>query len=97
MGTDMRSREICHSILKGCAAVMARKATTSRQRVTCPARVGPRSVRDIEDAVDSIVRSDEPAVVLSSLARASYPAFSDACAVELSEGADALLQVSRRP
>jgi hypothetical protein len=41
-----------------------------------------------------IVRSDEPAVVLSSLARSSNPAFSDACAVELSEGADALFQVS---
>jgi hypothetical protein len=41
-----------------------------------------------------IVRSDEPAVVLSSLARASIPSFSHACAIELSEGADALFQVS---
>jgi hypothetical protein len=41
-----------------------------------------------------IVRSDEPAVVLSSLARVSNPAFSDACAVELSAGTEALFQVS---
>jgi hypothetical protein len=73
---------------------MTRKTTTSRQRVVCPAVGRPRSVRDIEDAVNGIVRSDEPAVVLSSLARVSHPAFSDACAVELSEGTDALFQVS---
>jgi ANTAR domain len=54
----------------------------------------PRSAREIEDALGSIVRSDEPTVVLSSLARASNPAFSDACAVELSAGTDALFQVS---
>jgi hypothetical protein len=72
---------------------MTRKATTSRQEVVYPARGRTRSVRDIEDAVGSVVRSDEPAVVLSSLARASSPSFSDACAVELSEGADALFQV----
>ena len=51
-------------------------------------------MRDIEDVVNGILRSDEPVVVLSSLARASYPAFSDACAVELSEGSNALFQVS---
>jgi GAF domain-containing protein len=33
-------------------------------------------------------------VVLSSLARFSNPSFSDACAIELSEGVDALFQVS---
>lgn len=33
-------------------------------------------------------------VALSSLARASCPSFSDACAVQLSEGADALFRVS---
>jgi hypothetical protein len=43
-------------------------------------------VRDIEDAISRIVPSDEPAVVLSSLARSSNPAFSDGCAIELSEG-----------
>ncbi len=52
------------------------------------------SVHDIEDVLSGIVPSDEPAVVLSSLARASNPAFSDACAIELSEGTDALFQVS---
>jgi hypothetical protein len=52
-----------------------------------------RSVRDIERVVSGIVCSDEPAVVLSSLARASNPAFSDACALELSEGTDALFLV----
>jgi hypothetical protein len=40
------------------------------------------------------VFSDEPAVVLSSLARSSHPHFSDACAVELSEGGTAIFQVS---
>jgi hypothetical protein len=55
------------------------------------------SVRDIERVVDGIMYSDEPAVVLSSLARSSIPAFSDACAIELSEGTDALFQVSFPP
>jgi hypothetical protein len=53
-----------------------------------------RSVRDIEGVTGGIVRSDEPAVVLSSLARASNPAFSDACAIELSEGTAALFAIS---
>jgi hypothetical protein len=53
-----------------------------------------RSVRDIEDVTGGMVRSPEPAVVLSSLARQSNPAFSDACAIELSEGTGALFQVS---
>jgi len=53
-----------------------------------------RSVRDIEGVMSGVVCSDEPAVVLSSLARASNPAFSDACALELSEGTDALFRVS---
>jgi hypothetical protein len=52
------------------------------------------SVRDIERVIARIVPSDEPAVVLSSLARAGIPAFSDACAIELSEGTEALFQVS---
>jgi GAF domain-containing protein len=53
-----------------------------------------RSVRDIEGVLGDLLASDEPAVVLSSLARASNPAFSDSCAVELSEGTDVLFQVS---
>jgi hypothetical protein len=53
-----------------------------------------RSVKDIEGVLGDLLASDEPAVVLSSLARASNPAFSDSCAVELSEGTDALFQVS---
>lgn len=57
-----------------------------------PAR--PRSVRDVEGVISGLVRSAEPAVVLSSLARHSQQAFSDACAIELSEGTDALFQVS---
>jgi hypothetical protein len=52
------------------------------------------SVQDIEWVIARIVPSDEPAVVLSSLARAGIPAFSDACAIELSEGTEALFQVS---
>jgi ANTAR domain len=52
------------------------------------------SVQAIEQALCSIVRSDEPAVVLSSLARCSTPSFSDGCAIELSEGTAALFRVS---
>jgi hypothetical protein len=72
---------------------MTRK-TTSRGRDVSAARGRPRSAPELEDALREIVRSDEPAVVLSSLARSSNPSFSDACAVELSIGADALFQVS---
>jgi ANTAR domain len=68
---------------------MARRSTPPQ-----PAVSGARSVRDIEDAVRLIVHSDEPAVVLSSLARSANPSFSDACAVELSEGTDAVFRVS---
>jgi hypothetical protein len=53
-----------------------------------------RSVQEIEEALHRIVRSDEPAVVLSSLARCSSPSFSDGCAIELSEGTEAIFQVS---
>ena len=55
------------------------------------------SVRDIERVVAGIMHSDERAVVLSSLARSSIPAFSDACAIDLSEGTDALFQVNFPP
>jgi hypothetical protein len=72
---------------------MTRKAT-SRRPAGYPAGDRPRSVREIEDTMRGIVRSDEPAVVLSSLARVSNPAFSDTCAVELSAGTEALFQVS---
>jgi ANTAR domain len=68
--------------------------TTSRRGVVRPAHGRPRSALDIRSAVSGMARSCEPAVVLSSLARASCPSFSDACAVELSEGADALFRVS---
>jgi hypothetical protein len=60
--------------------------TTSRHRAATPARGPTRSVRAIEDAIGNMVPSDEPAVVLSSLARSSNPSFSDVCALELSEG-----------
>jgi hypothetical protein len=60
--------------------------TTSPHRAATPARGPARSVGAIEDATRTIVPSDEPAVVLSSLARSSIPSFSDACALELSEG-----------
>ena len=51
-------------------------------------------MRDIEGVVSGIVCSDEPPVVLSSLARASNPAFSDACAIELSEGTESLFEIT---
>jgi hypothetical protein len=70
------------------------KATTPSQGPVSSPQAGPRSVRDIEDVLRGMVRSAEPAVVLSSLARHSQLAFSDACAIELSEGTDALFQVS---
>jgi ANTAR domain len=44
--------------------------------------------------IRGIVPSDEPSVVLSSLARSSNPSFSDACTIELSEGTGAHFQVS---
>jgi ANTAR domain len=72
---------------------IARPARTAQRTASTP-RVGPCSVRDIEDVIRGIVRSPEPAVVLSSLARQSNLAFSDACAIELSEGTDDLFQVS---
>jgi hypothetical protein len=64
---------------------MTRK-TASRQLAALPADGRPRSARKIEESIRGIRPSDEPAVVLSSLARSSNPSFSDACAVELSEG-----------
>jgi hypothetical protein len=51
-------------------------------------------VRDVEYAIRGLVRSDEPVIVLSSLARNSNPSFSDACAVKLSEGTSGLFEVS---
>ncbi|HTV99429.1 MAG TPA: ANTAR domain-containing protein [Streptosporangiaceae bacterium] len=72
---------------------IAKPATPSQQAalLSCAA---PCSVRDIEDVLRGLARSAEPAVVLSSLARRSRLAFSDACAIVLSEGTDALFQVS---
>jgi hypothetical protein len=52
-----------------------------------------RSVREITDALRDIVASEEPTVVLSSLARSSTPSFSDACTIELSEGTEAVFRV----
>jgi len=72
---------------------IVRPPTLSQHAATMPC-AGSCSVRDIEDVTRGIVRSAEPAVVLSSLARYSHLAFSDACAIELSEGTDALFQVS---
>jgi hypothetical protein len=74
--------------------VMTRKTTASPQLAVPPSCSRQRSVREIENAIRGIVRSDEPAVVLSSLARNSNASFSDACAVELSEGTRGLFQVS---
>jgi hypothetical protein len=54
----------------------------------------PRSLRDLDEAMRSLVTSAEPAVVLSSLAKVCNPAFSDYCTVELSEGVEPLFQVT---
>jgi hypothetical protein len=70
------------------------KLTGPSQEAASSPRGGPCSVRDIEGVIRGLARSAEPAVVLSSLARHSHLAFSDACAIELSEGTDALFQVS---
>jgi hypothetical protein len=69
------------------------RAKASPRRTATPARDRTRSLREIEDAIGNIVLSDEPAVVLSSLARSSNPSFSDACALELSEGTAAPFRV----
>jgi ANTAR domain len=66
---------------------------TTARRATSPARGRARSVQEIENAIHNIVPSDEPAVVLSSLARSSNPSFSDACAIELSEGTASVFRV----
>jgi hypothetical protein len=47
----------------------------------------------VMDALGDIASSEEPAVVLSSPARSSTPSFSDACAIELSEGTETLFRV----
>ena len=70
------------------------RSTRSRQPDLSPARARPYPARQIQDAIHGIVPSDEPSVVLSSLARSSNPSFSDACSIELSEGTKALFQVS---
>jgi hypothetical protein len=67
--------------------------TTSARRAISSGHSRGRSARDIEDAIGKIVPSDEPAVVLSSLARSSNPSFSDACAIELNEGTTAPFRV----
>ena len=69
------------------------RTTRPRQPDASPARTRPRSAREIREAIRGIVPSDEPGVVLSSLARSSNPSFSDACAIELSEGTGAHFQV----
>jgi hypothetical protein len=70
------------------------RSTRSRQPDVPPARPWPYPAREIQDTIRGIVPSDEPSVVLSSLARSSNPSFSDACAIELSEGTEAHFQVS---
>lgn len=86
------------------SAAGAVSSSAARSRTGRPAAVtgktlprvppaSPRRAWAIEDAIRSIVASDEPAVVLSSLARLSIPSFSDACAVELSEGTRPLFQI----
>jgi hypothetical protein len=70
------------------------RSTRSRRPDVFPARARPYPAREIQDAIHGIVPSDEPSVVLSSLARSSNPSFSDACAIELSEGTEAHFQVS---
>jgi hypothetical protein len=72
---------------------MSRKPTGSHQP-PAPTRAQPLSVQEIEHALAAMVRSDEPAVVLSSLARCSNRAFSDACSLQLSVGVDELFEVS---
>jgi ANTAR domain len=88
-----RMNGISYPSWKGCTAAMTRK-TTSPQLTATPVRGRARSAREIEDVIRTTVPSDDPVVVLSSLARSSNPSFSDACAVELSQGADDLFQVS---
>jgi hypothetical protein len=65
----------------------------SSHRAVSPARGRTRSVRNIEGAIRNIAASDELAVVLSSLARSSGLCFSDACAIELSEGTETPFRV----
>jgi ANTAR domain len=75
-----------------CVAAMSRMPTGSPKPPT--AARAQHSAQEMEHALAAIVRSDEPAVVLSSLARCSSPAFSDACSLQLSVGVDDLFEVS---
>jgi hypothetical protein len=73
---------------------MTGKVTTRRRVVVAASAGRPHLLKDLQSVVDGIVRSDEPVVVLSSLARFSSPFFSDACTLEISAADDALFQVS---
>jgi hypothetical protein len=52
------------------------------------------SVPEVVLAMQGLVPSGEPPVVLSSLARSCVPSFSDGCSVELSEGTNPVFRVS---
>ena len=72
---------------------MTRVRTAGRAAGGASANGRARSVREIMGALRHITASDEPAVVLSSLARSINPSFSDACVIELSEGTETLFRV----
>jgi hypothetical protein len=72
---------------------VTRVRTAGRAAGGASANGRARSVREIVGALRHIAASEEPAVVLSSLARSSNPSFSDACLIELSEGTETLFRV----
>jgi ANTAR domain len=73
---------------------MARKSSPTGDDSESGASYRVRSLEGVAQAMHGLVGSPEPAVVLSSLARSSNPAFSDVCSVELSEGVEGLFQVT---
>ena len=67
---------------------------TSDRDWTAIDEVPPSGVPNVRLAVRELRRSVEPDVVLSSMARACVPAFSDGCLVQLSVGVEPLFEVS---
>jgi hypothetical protein len=69
------------------------RAMTSYRELTAIGDASPAGVPQLHLAMRELRRSVEPDVVLSSLARACVPSFSDGCVVELSVGVEPLFEM----
>jgi hypothetical protein len=73
---------------------MARSAQLRTIRATDPDDPAMPSTPAIRRALDALVPSSDPSIVLSSLARASVPSLSTTCTVRLSQGTEPVFDVS---